>query len=51
MVQLLLVPLLLSFFKASQLETSLFHNVERKKGMRVAFITFVYVPIADPPLK
>jgi len=38
------------FFKASQLE-HFFHNAETAMGMRVGFLTFVYVPIPDPPLK
>lgn len=28
-----------------------FNNAEREMGMRVGFVTFVYVPIPDPPLE
>lgn len=38
------------FFKASQLE-HFFCNVEREMGMQMGFLTFVYVPIPDPPLE
>lgn len=38
------------FFRASQLE-HFFYNVKREMGMRWGFLTFVYVPIPDLPLK